>query len=203
MRILGYGEDSLTLWALRERLPEILMALGDGSSPSDCEALYRPSFGRSGGPASAQFGEFDFILLAENAIYLGESKWDDCGTATVPKRIDLAPEQRLRHAVFRAYVNAYAFGPHTDWDSFRHTVSARCARFVPKPLAPTGSLLQRNLQAVLLRIRGRYPDGCLVRDVLLYLHCAQPDHSPEPPEGFSMVALDYSASLEDDMVPLA
>ncbi|MHB1318338.1 MAG: hypothetical protein ACYCYF_06960 [Anaerolineae bacterium] len=202
VRILGYGEDSLTLWALQERLPEILEAAGDGSSTADCEALYRPSFGRSGGPHSSQFGEFDFVLLTREGILLGESKWDNSGTARVPWRIVLAPEQRLRHAVFRAYVNTYAFGPYTDWDAYRHAVSARCGHFVPKPLAPAGSLLQRNLQAVLLRIRELYPGGCPVRDILLYLHRSRLDPMPEPPEGFSLVALDYAASLEDLMIPL-
>jgi hypothetical protein len=57
----GYGEDALTLWALTNKLPTILEKLRDNSAPSECEVLFRPSFGRRGGEINAQFGEFDFI----------------------------------------------------------------------------------------------------------------------------------------------
>ena len=70
MQILGYGEDSLTLWALKRELGTILRSLCDTSRPENCKVLYRPSFGRGHG-----FGEFDFIILADACVYLGESKW--------------------------------------------------------------------------------------------------------------------------------
>ena len=69
MEILGYGEDALTLWALKNKLPLILSALNDSSSLSQCKAFFRPSFGRRGGPSSAQFGEFDFILLIFRSLF--------------------------------------------------------------------------------------------------------------------------------------
>jgi hypothetical protein len=61
MDILAYGEDALTLWALTQKLPAILDALSDHSDPNKCRVLFRPSFGRSGGEHSSQFGEFDFM----------------------------------------------------------------------------------------------------------------------------------------------
>ena len=76
MELLGYGEDGLTLWAIKNRLDTILDKLKDDSDPNNCLVYYRPSFGRRGGLKSAQFGEFDFILLSEHGIYLVESKWD-------------------------------------------------------------------------------------------------------------------------------
>ena len=59
MKLLGYGEDALTLWVLRHRLDKLLDSIDDKSDPEGCVAYFRPSFGRSGGPNSSQFGEFD------------------------------------------------------------------------------------------------------------------------------------------------
>lgn len=42
--ILGYGEDPLTFWALKSKLPDILKVLNDKSAPSDCLIFYRPSY---------------------------------------------------------------------------------------------------------------------------------------------------------------
>lgn len=56
---LGYGEDALTLWALEKHRSEILNKLDDQTTTSDCLVFFRPSFGRSGGKGSAEFGEFD------------------------------------------------------------------------------------------------------------------------------------------------
>ena len=56
MEIIGYGEDALTLWALRNRLDTILDTLGDFSDLSKCRVFFRPSFGRSGGKDGPQMG---------------------------------------------------------------------------------------------------------------------------------------------------
>ena len=77
MQIFGYGEDSLTLWALKHELPFILQSLGDSVSPENCLIFYRPSFGRRGGNGRAEFGEFDFIMATEGSLYLGETKLDN------------------------------------------------------------------------------------------------------------------------------
>ena len=68
MKLLGYGEDALTYWALTQRLTDILQPFGD--SPNKTEVIFfRPSFGRrsSSNPDApnergAQFGEFDAII---------------------------------------------------------------------------------------------------------------------------------------------
>ena len=39
MLLLGYGEDSLTLWALQSHLPGLLCALGEGDCAGDCTAI--------------------------------------------------------------------------------------------------------------------------------------------------------------------
>lgn len=73
-KIFGYGEDALTLWLLKNQPHEILRQFNDEGKPSDCLVFYRPSFGRSGGPDSAEFGEFDAILASKENVYLIESK---------------------------------------------------------------------------------------------------------------------------------
>jgi len=99
-------------------LPEILRKLNDHADPKHCQVIFRPSFGRRGGTGSAQFGEFDFILLSANSIYLGESKWDRSPEGEQGGKIDLREEQNLRHRIFAFYVERYAFGTYTSWTQF-------------------------------------------------------------------------------------
>ena len=58
MEIFTYGEDALTLWALKNKFLEILKKYEDNTPVSQCKIFYRPSFGRRGGSKSSQFGEF-------------------------------------------------------------------------------------------------------------------------------------------------
>ena len=89
MEIIGYGEDALTLWAMKKRLDFILDKLNDPTDPDNCKVFFRPSFGRRGGPKSSEFGEFDFILLSIKRVYLGESKWE---RSSELRRGELVPE---------------------------------------------------------------------------------------------------------------
>ncbi len=61
--IFGYGEDALTLRLLMKQISFIL-GNEDKTLLSDCLVFYRPSFGRSGGSKSAEFGEFDAIIAS-------------------------------------------------------------------------------------------------------------------------------------------
>jgi hypothetical protein len=120
MEILAYGEDALTLWALKNKLEYILQELGDSPNSSKRLAFFRPSFGRRGGKNSSQFGEFDFILLTANYIYLGESKWDNSSEKIIDGKLELRDEQLLRHKLFKFYIDEWAFGPYKDnqWQIF-------------------------------------------------------------------------------------
>ncbi len=62
-RLIGYGEDALTYWAITSRLGEILQILGDKSALTNVTVIYRPSFGRRGSigpnaPPSQKRAEF-------------------------------------------------------------------------------------------------------------------------------------------------
>jgi hypothetical protein len=108
MEIIGYGEDALTLWAIKNKLHAILQELNDNSDVSRCKVFFRPSFGRRGGEKSAQFGEFDFIILSKERIYLGESKWD--GSSENKNGIlELRDEQKFRHEVMKFYICQWCF----------------------------------------------------------------------------------------------
>jgi hypothetical protein len=167
MEIIGYGEDGLTYWALStpDQLQLILNALGDDTPREECILFYRPSFGRSGGCTSPQFGEFDAILATKKAVYLIESKWDHM--AQVPGIVVLMDVQILRHRIFTWLLDMWQQQNPADWQIFSaNNCHAFTTTFPNHPLAPQDSLLARNLTYILRRLA-----GCdRVRNVLLYFH---------------------------------
>lgn len=201
MDVYGYGEDALTLWAFLHQLHEILSKLEDDSPESDCTLFFRPSFGRRGGENSAQFGEFDFILLTRNWLYLGEAKWDRSSEA-VGGEIVLRPEQLLRHKVFRQYVNDWTCGQYTSWDTF--LLEAGLNWPGEKPMAPEGSLLSENLQLVLRTIQAQYQGKPEIVDVLLYLYDGDRLEAKPTgvPAGFKLLLVDYSKSNHGNYVKM-
>ena len=98
-KILGYGEDALTLLALKSHMSKILERFEDKSDPSKCLVFYRPSFGRSGGEKSSEFGEFDAMVASLENIYLIESKWDNLSNNENYK-VKIKNVQQLRHDIF-------------------------------------------------------------------------------------------------------
>jgi hypothetical protein len=194
MKLYGYGEDVLTLWALTSKLDVILSKLDNSTPSSLCTVFFRPSFGRRGGPRSSQFGEFDFILLARERLYLGESKWDRSSEEIREGILQLREKQRQRHEVFKCYVEEWTCRPHTSWVEFAARVRSKLQQHgVDKPVAPAGSRLAENLQTVLGIIEDHYPSVPELRDVLLYLYDAS---TSEPLSegawgGFAQVSVDY------------
>jgi len=167
MRILGYGEDALTYWALSQHMTDVIgrAPLNDGSPPEQTLFIYRPSFGRAGGDGSAQFGEFDAIVATPKAVYLIESKWT--GEPIINGQVILAGRQTRRHDVFRWIREQWLAQGPVDWGGF-YTEQNRDdfgALFNGKPLAPPGSRLASNLQYVLHQLPGH---DVPTEDVLLY-----------------------------------
>jgi len=200
MEIYAYGEDALTLWALKNKLEYILQELKDSSNPSKCLAFFRPSFGRRGGKNSSQFGEFDFILITEGCIYLGESKWDGSSEKIIDGKLELQDEQLLRHRLFKFYIEEWAFGPYKDneWKRFSNEAKPKLMQEdFEKPIAPENSLLAKNLQTVLQIIKKRYPNLPVIKNVLLYFHEKLSDNQLPQKAGvaFEVVSIDYSGEL--------
>lgn len=203
MKILGYGEDALTLWALQNKLPFILQMLHDSSFPSQCEAFFRPSFGRRGGKRSSQFGEFDFILLADDCLYLGESKWDKSSEKIMDRVLAIRDEQQLRHEIFKFYVEEWVYGDYSSWQEFIKSARAKLEkRGITKPLAPENSLLAFNLQTVLGAIKKHYEAQPAIRNVLLYFHeKAYKGVLPKKAgKDFIVISIDYSYGLLGNFV---
>ena len=193
MRMYGYGEDSLTLWALRHRLDLILKAFDDTTPPANCQVFYRPSFGRSGGENSSQFGEFDFIVLSKRHLYLGESKWDRSSLKTVNGVLELEGVQARRHEIFKAYIKHWAFGEYRDWEVF----SEEAESLIGRPIPGKDSLLASNLQTVLGTIREYYASEPTPVDMLLYFHRGEDAEQvpQEASDGFKLVCMEYETAL--------
>jgi len=183
VRILGYGEDALTLWALEDRLSDILGVFQDKTSPSDCVIFYRPSFGRVGGEKSAEFGEFDAIFASLKNIYLIESKWDNL-SGFRHDEVVIIKEQELRHHIFSLYLMHWHRKHYDNWESFRKEYADDFKKlFQRKEIAPNGSLLSENLSFILnaLKSHCRKVSKNNVRNVLLFFYfmikrkvCLQP-----------------------------
>lgn len=207
MEIRGYGEDALTLWALKNKLPEILKELDDKSSLLECKALFRPSFGRRGGENSAQFGEFDFILMSKDQLYLGESKWHRSSENIANGFLALREEQLLRHKIFRFYVEEWAFGYYTSWPEFEKTARIRFQTLgINKPIAPAESLLMENLKTVLNVVKQHFEKPPSIKNVLLYLYYGSATYLLPKSAGlgldFAVVNIDCSDGVSENFVAL-
>ncbi len=200
MPTLGYGADALTFHALHARCAELLQLLKDQTTPQECLVYYRPSFGRAGGEASPQFGEFDAILCAMTVVCLIETKWNS-GDQFQPA-VELKKVQVLRHRIFAWLYEHWSQVDrgtgNLEWADFLNArADAFTQAFPHRPLAPSGSLLARNLQSMLNMIT---PGRRRIRNLLLHFS-PQGINGPEqivypplpPGEGlpFELVTMPY------------
>lgn len=203
MRIIGYGEDALTLWAIKNKMEAILQQLNDNSDVSQCQVFFRPSFGRSGGNNSAQFGEFDFIILSQSHLYLGESKWDR-SSEKKDDILELREEQKLRHEIFRLYVDEWLKRDYSSWIEFlEKSKESMRAKGMIKPLAPVNSLLSSNLQTLLQIIKKHFNCIPKTKNALLYLHNGRSGDIPKiVSNSFELVLIDYSIDSIDNFIKI-
>jgi hypothetical protein len=183
--IIGYGEDALTLWALKNRLEKILRKLDDDSKRSDCTVFYRPSFGR-GGINTANFGEFDAIISTRTCVYLTESKWE--GSVRSSARIRLSAAQLNRHAIFKEYFDKW------DRSSGIPSLTASASGFLTsvseKRVVSEKNELAKHLEFVLSRTAESSDGGARkdLRNVLLILHRQEEEPCLQlEPESFGTV----------------
>jgi hypothetical protein len=206
MQILSYGEDALTFWALQTQMSTILGELHDNSKIAECMAFYRPSFGRSGGEGSSQFGEFDFLLLTRENLYLGESKWDKSTEKIIEGDLHLREEQLLRHKIFRFYVEEWAYGNYADWKDFMVRGAARlCDLGIKKPIAPEGSLLAENLKSISGIIKKHYAIPPKILNMLLYF-CKDIGESQllkSAGDNFLVIKIAYSTGCIDNFIKMS
>ena len=205
-KILGYGEDALTLWALKHRTSCILKSFQDQTAPSDCLVFYRPSFGRRGGEESAEFGEFDAILVSSENIYLIESKWDNLSRFN-NGRITIRTEQKMRHLIFSWYLTHWDKKYFNDWKNFvKEQINDFQKKFPKKKIAPAGSLLATNLQFILTMLQkhcGQFSSERNIKNVLLFLFNEKMSTPPTGiSKGFKLISIDYRQEITGNFITL-
>ena len=185
-KIFGYGEDALTLWALKHRTSKILNEFQDKTTPSDCLIFYRPSFGRSGGEKSAEFGEFDAIIASLENIYLIENKWDNL-SCYHDEKVIIRKEQEMRHRIFSWYILNWDKKYFNDWERFlNENVRGFQEKFQNKVIPPPGSILATNLQFILIMLRKHcetFQSKDNIKNVLIFFYDKRKSVPPKKPVG--------------------
>jgi hypothetical protein len=199
--ILGYGEDALTLWALKNRLKVILERFGDKANSSECLIFYRPSFGRRSRNCSSIFGEFDAIVASRSSILLVESKWDNLGSFK-EEELALREEQLLRHRIFAWYLTNWNERFRGNWERFVEEKKEQF-RFQGKTMPNASSLLSGNLEYVLNRLQQhcRNVDESHIKNVLLYFHRGPRIPSFRVNKTFTPIPIDYT-EISGSFIPL-
>jgi len=209
MKVYAYGEDALTLWAIKNRLSEILGKLGDETKVDECKIFFRPSFGR-GGKGTSNFGEFDFIILSDDKLYLGESKWDGAKKAKAKVHIKFKQQQLRRHEIFKWYIEKIKeikeILKEECWSTFKEKYKddfSKC--FGPKEIPDLDKkglkpLLVENLITV-LKLIAKKPDKIV--DVLLYFYNGknlEDGCKVTNDNSFECVSVDYNNDNKEDGV---
>lgn len=203
MKIIGYGEDALTLWALKQRISRILEKFQDKTPISECLIFYRPSFGRHSKANSSVFGEFDAIISSKENIYLIESKWDNL-TEFHNDEFILREEQTLRHRVFLWYLTHWNKKFLGNWQAFINECQ-NDFQIENKTIAPKDSLLSRNLEFILNKIQERCESisESNIKNVLLFFFNAE---SSKPPtktnDSFRLIPIKYHEETNSNFVAL-
>jgi len=202
-KIVGYGEDSFTLWALKRHTSNVLREFQDETPSSDCLIFYRPSFGRHSKESSSVFGEFDAIIASSENIYLIESKWDNLAESDKDEII-LNKEQKLRHQIFSWYLMHWNNKYQNNWESFIKE-RQNDFRFKGKTIAPTGSLLAMNLEFILdkslRRCKGVSSEH--IKNVLLFFYNVEKTVPPTKiSRDFRLMSIDYSKDILGNFVTL-
>jgi hypothetical protein len=201
--ILGYGEDALTLWALKRRLSAILNHFKDSSSPSDCLVFYRPSFGRHAKENSSVFGEFDAIIASPQNIYLVESKWDNLVESKKDEFV-IRRQQQTRHQIFKWYLTHWKKKYANKWADFIEEQQSTF-NFGRKTIAPVDSLLAKNLEFVLNKLLercGAFSSENNVKNILLFFYRGKSRAPLKINEAFTPIAIDYGKEAPSNFISL-
>lgn len=203
--MLGYGEDALTLWALREQLSKILDGFQDETPQSECLVFYRPSFGRHSKAISSVFGEFDAIIATKHNVYLIESKWDNL-TEFKKDELTLRKEQTLRHRILAWYLAHWNNRYNGNWSSFEedYREDFRQEFKEQQKTIASNSLLARNLEFILTKCveRCKKISSENITNVLLFFHGAKSKPPTITNESFTIIPIDYTNGINEDFVSL-
>jgi len=204
IKILGYGEDAFTLWALKQHTPKILNEFQDKTAISDCLIFYRPSFGRHSKANSSVFGEFDAIIASKENVYLIESKWDNL-TEFNDTEFILREEQTLRHEIFSWYLTHWSKKYSNNWQAFINE-HQNDFKIKNKTIAPKDSLLAKNLEFILSKLQehcGSLLSENNIKNVLLFFFNAEKSKPPTKTNStFKLISIDYNGEIKENFVAL-
>ena len=206
-KILGYGEDALTLWALRQHVSKILKEFRDKTATSDCLIFYRPSFGRHSKADSSVFGEFDAVIASKENIYLVESKWDNL-TEFNKTELILGKEQTTRHEVFSWYLTHWNRKYFGNWQAFanEHQKDFKMDFKIDRKTIAQNSLLSRNLESILNKIHEHCQSisGDNIKNVLLFFYNSEIKSKPltRTNDTFIPIPIDYGKEIKGNFVTL-
>jgi hypothetical protein len=205
--LFGYGKDFLTLWALNEQLEIILRKFEDETAISDCLVFYRPSFGRSGGAGSAEFGEFDAIVASRENIYLIESKWDNLSNYK-KERLILREEQLMRHKVFDWYLIHWSKKYVGKWQKFvdDNKENFIIGKKLPNVQEGKQCILATNLEFILCGLLDHcreFSSRTNIKNVLLFFYNSKFSTPPtEVNADFTLIPLDYSKKTKSNFIEI-
>jgi len=203
MKILSYGEDSLTLWMIENNLQDLLAKIGDKSNINNCTAIYRPSFGRIGGADSSQFGEFDAVIISEKSVYLCESKWDKSSENNEKGKLLLRKEQIIRHEILRFYIENYGYGGYQKWAEFQKaSQNAEVIVEHRKTIPNEDRRLARNIQSLVNEVKQIHKIKPIINNLLIYFYNFINKKVISTEEGFQLITIDYSKALEGQFIVL-
>ena len=203
-KILGYGEDAFTYWALKQHTSKILNEFQDKTALLDCLIFYRPSFGRHSKESKAVFGEFDAIIVSLENIYLIESKWDNLSEFNKDELI-IREEQKLRHQIFSWYLTHWNKKYSNDWKRFvKEQQPDFQKKFKGKTIAPVGKLLVKNLEFILTKSLERCEkiSSDNIKNILLFFYNAEKSKKPTKIKDFTLIPIDYSKEIQGNFVDL-
>jgi hypothetical protein len=199
-KILGYGEDALTLWALKHHLSKILDEFQDKTPIPECLIFYRPSFGRHGKDGSSIFGEFDAIIASKQNVYLIESKWDNHNDFK-NEEFPLENHQILRHQIFAWYLTHW--NKNGNWQTF---VKEQKENFpFPNKTIARNSLLAQNLEHILIKIYEHHThlSESNIKNVLLFFYDSEKSKYPtKTNDSFKIIPIAYNREIDGNFVTL-
>jgi hypothetical protein len=203
MKILSYGEDSLTLWIIENNLQELLKKVSDNSNIDKCTAIYRPSFGRIGGADSSQFGEFDAIIISEESLYLCESKWDKSSENIKEGKLQLRKEQIIRHEILKYYIEYFGYGEYQNWAEFQLAMQNSDMLLKHQKTIPSeNTLLAKNIQSLVSQVKQIHKKKPNIINLLIYFYNSVNKEVITTEKGFLLITMDYSKALEGQFIVL-
>jgi hypothetical protein len=207
VRLLGYGEDLLTLWAIKERTGTILKKFEDKTPTTECLVFYRPSFGKTSKEHSPELGEFDAIIASRQNIYLVESKGDNLtNNKTKPS---LKKEQLLWHEVFAWYLVNWNKKYTGQWQNFVndniHAFNATKKK-LPTHQNEKNKLSIENLEFTLEKLKDHCKDfrsRANIKNVILFFYNSQTTKPPtETNPDYTLIPIDYNKKLDANYIQL-